>query len=178
MARCLRLSNAEFSRLNIRNAGSQALQGHVFAKKTVKPRHAVEIIRLVSTAKFSFSKLMGGIELRFEGARLATLNDLLAMSVHERRGYRNAWHKLIQEAALAEFNGKPPYFPCAAITVTRFGPRPVDRDAIIPKAPIDGLRYAGFLPDDTAEVVRGLSLNQAIGSYTVQMQLLKIEHTN
>jgi hypothetical protein len=114
------------------------------------------------------------LEIRFDGARLATLNDLFAMTIQERRRYRMAWHELIRDAALAQFNGRPPLFPAAGIALTRYGPREVDPDAIIPKAPIDGLRYAGFLPEDTASVVQSLSLNQAVGSYAVLLKLSAI----
>lgn len=175
MARCLRLSNAEFSRLALKNAAFQVLQAPELPKKPIASRSASTIIRMVSTAEHSFSECRGGIEIRFEGARLATLNDLFAMGMHERRRYRTAWHKLISNAVLAKYNGHPPRFSAATISLTRIGPRAVDPDAIIPKAPIDGLRYAGFLPDDTVAVVRALSLHQEIGSYAVNIRLLKIK---
>lgn len=115
--------------------------------------------------------LPAGVELRFDGARLATMNDLLAMTVRERYRYRAAWHTLVRDAALEAYAGRPPIFHAVSLTLTRQGPRDIDSDAIVPKAPIDGLRYAGFIPDDTQDVVRRLSLNPARGAYAVVILL-------
>lgn len=171
MKRGLRMSHSEFSRIFSGKSADLRAKQSLFAIKSEKKRPASEIIRAVSTARTSIRGHRRGIELRFDGARLATLNDLLAMSVQERRRYRKAWHKLLHEASIENYDCRPPGFPAVGITLTRFGPRQIDPDAIIPKAPIDGLRYSGFIPEDTAAVVRSLSLLQALGDYAVVVRL-------
>lgn len=166
MNRSLRLSKSEFRRISRENSAFSAALAGISGVAT-------GIIRAVATAAPVVRNLRDAIEIRFEGARLATLNDLLAMSVQERRRYRVAWHKLVHDTALAEFNGRPPVFATVRITLTRFGPRELDPDAIIPKAPINGLRYSGFIPEDTVAVVQSLSLMQALGDYAVVMRLSK-----
>jgi len=172
LSRHLRLSMSDLAKIGHKNPVLMAFWG----QQSTKPRPASQITRAVSTAEPTIRNLRGGVEISFAGARLATLNDLLAMSVQERRKYRSAWHKLVRDTAIAELGGRPPLFQAAIITLTRYGPRAVDPDAIIPKAPIDGLRYAGFLPDDTAQVICGLSLKQRLGPYSVVIQI-KLERT-
>lgn len=167
MKRGLRMSKKAFLSISEKNRGFFASNDAGFAKKQAKSRPATGIIRSVSTAAGNVIRSRRGLELRFDGARLATLNDLLAMTVQERRGYRKAWHKLIHDTALVEFGRRPPSFEAVKLTLTRCGPREIDPDAIIPKAPIDGLRHSGFIPDDSGRVVKSLSLRQALGGYSV-----------
>jgi hypothetical protein len=167
MKRGLRMSKKAFQEIVERKPGFFAAQNGNSTPKQAKVRQASEIIRAVSTATGNVTSSRRGLELRFDGARLATLNDLLAMSVQERRRYRKAWHKLIHDTALVEYGCRPPGFEAVNLTLVRRGPREIDPDAIIPKAPIDGLRYSGFIPDDSKAVVCSLSLRQALGSYAV-----------
>lgn len=167
MSRCLRLSMAELAKLS----GKRQVLSEFLPTKPQNRRAAARISRAVSTATPCVRRGDAQIELAFAGARLATLNDLLAMSVQERGQYRRAWHKLIRDAAIAEFDGRPPTLQAVEITIVRHGPREIDPDAIIPKAPIDGLRYAAFIPDDTKRVVRKLTLAQARGDYAVVIAL-------
>jgi hypothetical protein len=171
MSRNLRLSLKQFMLLS-RKSLNCGLDSAVFVEKGIQKRSCQSIIRAVSTAQCEIAmQNAGDVVLLFRGARLATQNDLFAMTHNERRIYRKAWHKLVSDLSLVTFRGKPPHFNRVTISVSRIGPRQVDPDNIVPKAPIDALRYAGLLADDTAQVVRRLDISQQIGPYAVAITI-------
>lgn len=171
MTRNLRLSKSQFLALSIKTTNN-ATNTSDLRKKNAKSRPCHSIVRAVNTAVPVVSAFNpGGFVLHFTGARLATLNDLFAMTHFERRIYRKAWHKLVSDLVMESFHGTPPIFNRVAISVSRVGPRLVDPDNIIPKQPIDALRYAGLLADDTAQVVCRLDISQQIGPYAVAITI-------
>jgi len=120
---------------------------------------------------FPSASLDGNVlTLRFEGARLATLNTLLGAGHWPQRAYAKAWH---QAVALAVYRLRVrPRFERARILVVRYTPsHPADPDNLVAKALVDGIRKAGVLPDDTPEVVQEVAVRQAQGDPAVMARV-------
>ena len=104
------------------------------------------------------------IAFRFPGAMLPTVNDLLGVTLRTRIRLRNAWHSAVERAVAGAPDGLFAPIEPVYLIVTRGTPyRFCDLDNLNAKYAIDGLRYAGLLPDDQPSYVLGVFNQQYKG---------------
>jgi len=121
------------------------------------------------------------LTIRFDGGRLATANDILAMSLRNRMVYKRRIKAAIsayflvtaRESARALSGDRP-----LGLTLIRQVPTKrerVDFDALafMFKHVLDGLRICGILPDDNPEIVSAPVVKQPIGPYLLELVFCK-----
>lgn len=108
--------------------------------------------------------------MTFDGAHLASLDILLDSNHFTLSGYAKSWHNLValavHDLSLQQGESVGP-FKTADIIVTRFAPRLLDMDNLVPKGLVDGLRYTGVLPDDNPLIVKSVLVRQEVGQHAV-----------
>ena len=159
-------------------AGADSTNSRPPLSDATKQRRAriARVIESVSHCTVSGSHRPGQVlELVFDGAELLSPNALLAATPFERIGYRRAWHAAILRAVLVVTGG-----PRHLQTFTRFhveasrrAPRLCDPDALAGyfKAPIDGLRYARAIEDDSARHFMPFAPLQSSGPARIELQV-------
>jgi hypothetical protein len=134
-------------------------------------------IESLKSARFEGTHQAGShLELRFHGVVLLSVNTLYGLSHFQRVKYRKTWHEVV-ETAVASILGEAHQrqaFERYIIFAHRVSRRLADTDAKSGylKYPIDGLRYAGVLVEDTEEHFRDFLCTQSIGEPAL---ILRIE---
>lgn len=126
------------------------------------------------------------IVIVFEGARLFTLNELLAILQFRKYivfGYKKLWQELVLKA-LKQMGKDKPHFdgPCNVI-LFRQGAKMIDRDSftVMFKYIIDALKdepkkgLQGIFPDDNPDIVFSDEKRQAIGEPIIALRVELID---
>lgn len=126
------------------------------------------------------------IVIVFEGARLFTLNELLAILQYRKYivfGYKKLWQELVLKA-LKQMGKDKPHFdgPCNVI-LFRQGAKMIDRDSftVMFKYIIDALKdeprkgVQGIFPDDNPDIVFSDEKRQAIGEPIIALRVELID---
>lgn len=114
-------------------------------------------------------------EFTLDGARLLSVNEVLALHHYQRMKYRKAWHTLASNVLLVVTRGPRHWAPFKRFVVTAHRRSPVgcDVDALNGhfKYIIDGLRYAGLLVDDSRKHMLEISATQSVGAHMLHMRI-------
>lgn len=133
--------------------------------RTNSRRHALDsLLSAVISGSHESGKFL---ELRFDGAKLLSLNRLHGLTHFERIKYRKTCHKRVHDAILLVVGGPRHLktFDHFIIRSHRTTARKADTDAKSSylKYMIDGLRYANVIVDDREEFFRDLLCTESKG---------------
>lgn len=156
-----------------KKAGKSAADNNT---RTASRRHALD--SLLSATISGTHERGKYLELRFEGAKLLSVNRLYGLTHFERIKYRKAWHQKVRDAVQLVVGGPRHLqtFDHFIIRSHRISVRKADTDAKSSylKYVIDGLRYANAIVDDREEFFRDLLGTEARGPAALVIRIEQV----